>query len=164
MRPSCRRGYAGGRMKARNDAVVEGVALATVLARLLPRIPRRRVPKARISSPEAGLLRFGVGGAFEDVTSHGVWQDTAETSAPFLRRALGRKPPPLVRLVFHDGVLALNNMTITARIVTGRAMRRAADGAAQARGQESAADLPLWQAAARRPDGRGDTQATEETD
>lgn len=101
-------------MKARNDAVVAGVELATVLARLLPRIPRRGVPKARISSPCPGLLRFGVGAAFEDVTAQGVWLDTAETSAPFLRRAIGRKPPELVRLVFHDGTLAVNSMTITA--------------------------------------------------
>lgn len=150
-------------MRARNDAVVEGVALATVLARLLPRIPRRRVPKARISSPEAGLLRFGVGAASEEIPAHGVWFDTAETSAPFLRRALGRKPPPLVRLVFHNGLLALNNMTISARIVTGRAMRRAADGAAPARAQASAADLPLWQAAERRAGCHGDAQADEQT-
>lgn len=114
MRASYDHGSAGERMKARNDAVVAGVELATVLARLLPGIPRRGVPKARISSPGPGLLRFGVGAAYEDVTAQGVWLDMAETSAPFLRRAMGRKPPAVVRLVFHDGTLAVNSMTITA--------------------------------------------------
>ena len=98
-------------MQARNDVRVRRDDFAAALRRILPR-GRPAAVRVTIRPAGADMLRLACGPAQEHFPIvAGRWCDVAEASATALR-AIAARSPTVMRLVFFDGVLAVNGTTL----------------------------------------------------
>jgi hypothetical protein len=144
-------------MHTRNDIIVPAADIAAALRRILPARAGRSGhagPHDRIAIAPAGegMARLTAQGGSEDVPASGEWVDAVEVPAAALARLVARKravPGATVRLVFHGGMVAMDETTVSATLAP-------AQDAATARpaGAPCVSDLPLFAyraAAERRP-------------
>ena len=70
------------------------------------------------ASQDPGTLELEAFYASTSVPAEGSWTDTIEVNARMLRGFVLRKHPGVIRLVFFDGHLAVNDSTIDAHLAT----------------------------------------------
>lgn len=108
-------------MKAANDTTVVTRDLAAALRQILP-LARRNTKKdlgsVTIAPAPSSALRLTSFFASVDVPAEGEWTDTISVSARFLSNLAKTNPPRVLRLLYFDGTLALNNISITASTVS----------------------------------------------
>jgi hypothetical protein len=102
-------------MRARNDVTIAGLAFATALRRILPRSPKKDLGGVTVAPAGPGMVKLSGFYADADVPAEGVWTDTVSVpGGRFMRSLVLGDPPAAFRLVFFDGLLAVNGATVTA--------------------------------------------------
>ena len=106
-------------MHATNDVKVLGADLATAVRRILPPTVAGELGMIVIrASQDPRMLDLEAYYASTSVPAEGSWADAIEVSARMLRGFVLRKPPAVIRLVFFDGHLTVNDSTIEAHLAT----------------------------------------------